>query len=136
MSQPSCISSLTGFPSVLRTWESGFRPEPTSSPRAWQWFCWMVSHPATPGRTSLRPPPKPAMSWVERAFRRMTLSGFRDAFIQPYFCTAGGHAHTGEHVFIPAVMLVHGNASRHFFSHTFDIFPLRCAPCGYPGRKR
>ena len=53
---------------------------------------------------------------------------FRDAFIQPYFRAAGGHAHTGEHVFIPAVMLIHGNASRHFFSHTFDIFRIGVCP--------
>ena len=58
---------------------------------------------------------------------------FCDAFIQPYFCTAGGHAHTGEHVFIPAVMLVHGNASRHFFSHTFDIFRVGVCPVGTLG---
>ncbi|EEW97418.1 hypothetical protein GCWU000321_01411 [Dialister invisus DSM 15470] len=58
---------------------------------------------------------------------------FRDAFIQPYFRAAGGHAHMGEHVFIPAVMLVHGNASRHFFSHTFDIFRFAVRPVGTLG---
>ena len=58
---------------------------------------------------------------------------FRDAFIQPYFRAAGGHAHMGEHVFIPAVMLVHGNASRHFFSHTFDIFRVGVCPVGTLG---